>query len=805
MANSFDTCIRAALEAKRITATKADELRDQIERAQQSGLSLADEQRAALALGQLDRLEADILRRKANTIRQARMDRWNAAEATAHPKGAAWGAASKLVRDVSGMARWGNVDSQSHILQKRFHAKVTEAIAALRAKGIFGQTQDFELGEKMALELRGVDTGNAEAKGFAKAFSGAFEEARTLFNKAGGMIGKRADWGTPQPHNAGEILRAGLDEWKAFAKPLLDASKMVRDDGTPLTPADLDEVLEGAYKSITGTKVSRHGGASKANSRQDHRVLVFKDGESWLKYNRRFGEADILGAFTSHLDGMARDIAQMQVLGPNPAAGVVALQEALVKDMEGRALTPMQDWLRAKGWKVNNAEAAARRVEGLWDTVRGNPAAVGFLSQMSKAARDFQVSTKLGGAAVSSLADEGTMAHTALWNGLDPIRLLRRELDQLTKEEYRQFAMRAWLGWDSWTRNGVATNRFADEALGKGYAATFAEGTMRASGLNVVTDARRAAFGTEMLGALGDLAGRSLDQIRAENPRLADALGRYGIKSSDWDAMRANAVDFDGATYLHPQAILDAMPNRAGEALTEKLMRLVLTETDFAVPTPGALERYLVTGGTKAGTAAGEVVRHLFQFKTFPVTMLTTHFARGLFADGAAKKAAYLVPFFVLTTGMGALVLQARSLLQGRDPMDMSKPEFWGAAAAQGGGTGLLGDFFYQGVTGTSRFGNNLAASLMGPTIGLIGDAGKVALTGLQGDLTPKGAVDFATRHLMPGSSLWYARLAIDRMVKDQLVSMADPAGARRTFLARERFYREQGSQFWWKPGEFMP
>lgn len=814
--SSIDHCLTRAVADKTLTQEDADALREEI--GAHEMLEQTDAGKASRAMQVLEDKERDILRRKANAARQAQINVDLVQAARQHPRGTLAGALAHLVRDRTGMAQYGNVDSQQHIWQRRLQAKITDATKELRAKGILGQKVDFLLAEKVALEMRGKDTGDAAAKRLAGVFAEAFEEARVEFNKQGGDIKKRPDWGTPQFHDVIAILNGSKGpgtakaEWKAFVTPLLDLEKMRLPNGAPLTPGQLDVALNTIFRAFSTGKPAVAPWASKAtaNMRLDHRFLVFKDADSWLTYNRRYGEKDVFAGFVHHLDGLAREVALMRTLGPIPEAGFLALQNA-VRETAGYNIrhgnfNRVQNWARKKGWRVNGPEGQAYRLQSAWDTVAGNNGNIpGTLQQMSAAVRAMNTTTKLGGAALSSLADEGTMAMTAAWNGISMVGVMRREIQQLTSEEQRVWAMRAWIGWESWMRAGVATNRFADEAIGKGFYANAAEATMRASGLNALTDARRAAFGMEFLGALGDAASKPLAVIRLENPKLARALEHYAISDKDWAAMRENGlVDFDGAKYVHPEALANSGHPHA-EDLVEKLMRMVLTETDFAVPTPGALERSMVTMGTRGGTGAGEVVRHLGQFKSFSITMATTHLSRAFNQAGLRGKANYLIPYVIVTTGAGAVALQAKAVAYGKTPLDMTRPSFWLAALAQGGGLGLFGDYLYQGLGGQNRFGNSFATSLLGPTFGMFTDSMSLFSDTVGGDLAPKQVTDYALRHLVPGSSLWYTRLMLERAFTDQLKLLSDEPSARRTFAAKEAFASSQGSEFYWKPGHLLP
>ncbi len=137
----------------------------------------------------------------------------------------------------------------------------------------------------------------------------------------------------------------------------------------------------------------------------------------------------------------------------------------------------------------------------------------------------------------------------------------------------------------------------------------------------------------------------------------------------------------------------------------------------------------------------------------------------------------------------------------------MDTPEAWAAAFVQGGGAGIYGDFFFNDA---NRFGQGPITSMMGPTVGLSEEALKLTWGNAQQIMAgedPKLAADvvgFAKRY-MPGGSLWYTGLILEREVWDQLQLEADPRGTRRRINRAERRARDLGSDFWWRPGERSP
>lgn len=189
-----------------------------------------------------------------------------------------------------------------------------------------GLCENKKLITDLVHEIAGDDTGNPVAKSAAKAWIDTVESLRERFNAAGGDIGKLEDWLFPQTHDrykitnaarrlaGGELKQAGLtikdtvthkkynpnqnrDAWIDFVWDKLDSSKYLDDDLKPLSDdamrALLSDVFEtirtnGANKENVG-KVTAGRGKSKANTRQEHRTLMFKDAQARLDYNEVFG------------------------------------------------------------------------------------------------------------------------------------------------------------------------------------------------------------------------------------------------------------------------------------------------------------------------------------------------------------------------------------------------------------------------------------------------------------------------------------------------------------------------------------
>jgi hypothetical protein len=428
--------------------------------------------------------------------------------------------------------------------------------------------------------------------------------------------------------------------------------------------------------------------------------------------------------------------------------------------------------------------------------------------------RAWITAARLGGATLSSVSDFATMRQVQAWNGLPATGWMNDYLRLLNpaNAEDRRVAVRAGLLAEAWAQRAAGAMRNQADVIGTGLGSRAADFVLRASGLNAHTQAARWAIQMETLGVLADEAGKQLDDLP---PLLRQALGRYGIGQAEWDILRASGVVEDGGVrFLSPEAVArgatmaDAAARARLEAAT-RLLEFVQSEARFAVPEPGAAERALMVGQTRPGTWTGEFVRSAMQFKTFPITVMLMHIGRGLNQETAAGKAAYLASYGIATTLMGALAIQLKAVGQGRDPRDMSAPGFWGAAFAQGGGAGIVGDFLFTSI---NRADQSLYMNMVGgPMGGLLDDISRIAglnITALaeEGRERAIGAdLSRFLRHNAPGTTLWYSRLAMDRLIWDRLQVWADPHAQRRFRTVERRALREFDQGFWWAPGEAAP
>lgn len=211
--------------------------------------------------------------------------------------------------------------------------------------------------DNIVREIWGQDTQDAKAKALAQSWMKVAEGLRVRSNAAGTAIGK-LDYGyLPQSHSAEALISIGEDAWVSYLMRdgVLDRSKMK----SPVTDQVLDDdelekALREAWKNITTDgwidrepSFAVFGRGMLAKRRDDyHRFLHFKNADAWLAYHRDFKAGDPFEAMMGHLSIMSRDIATLEIFGPNPDAMRNYLKQVVLR--HAAEAVPQQTNLRRK-------------------------------------------------------------------------------------------------------------------------------------------------------------------------------------------------------------------------------------------------------------------------------------------------------------------------------------------------------------------------------------------------------------------------------------------------------------------------
>lgn len=340
---------------------------------------------------------------------------------------------------------------------------------------------------------------------------------------------------------------------------------------------------------------------------------------------------------------------------------------------------------------------------------------------------------------------------------------------------------------------------------------------------SVTQNTRRTYKSGEDLGRRLGNAERRMTEMRAKM-RAADSSANKSInqKFKDLDK-RVNDLDTEFVEYqakvaerqTKRQYVMDKLANSIdGEKklLAQKIRDEVATqfqahlldEQGMAVVEAGLRERTWMSAGQKKGTAMGEILKGMLQFKSFPAAFLMRHGSRTMAQDGVKGKAGYGISIFAMTTLLGALVVQLKELANGNDPQtmwDSDDPQktmnFLTRSAVQGGGLSILGDIL---VAGTDTSGRGTSDFMVGP----FGSDAKAVLGLTVGNFTQyyegkdTNASNEAFRLLknkIPAQNLWYTKAATNRLVFDEMQDMIAPGYREKLLRKAER--QHDRTRFW--------
>ena len=836
-------CLISAAEQGAITREEAQAMSDLFdENFAQSRLAMGDAPAFAKAKEQLEKVlrsEAIEKRRHADLTEAARL---TLKTRLVNSDGGAFKWA-KAVLSHYGFRDGSSVRGRSEAIMATAHAAMADFMFTFRRSGILGRRENRALHGDFVRELHGEHSGDATAHALANVVGRVFEDLRQRFNAAGGSIGKLEGFGMPHSHDRlkvrGRMVNGsatGREPWKARMRLLLDPSRMADQlTGLAITPRRFEAALDHAWENIVSEgrahmqpTMQRGGLGAIGNRRQDERFFVFRDATAWLDYHRDFGKGDMVQAVVNHVNSMAKDIAAMELLGPNPAAMVEWMKQVVGRDI-GRMEAGLPSQSKpSKLLPASQAAAAERYIGWLWQTLRGPGTVISGAANFTAGVKNFTTAAVLGATGILAGATDPFIATAARRLAGVPVVSTAAAMLRNLSRQTRDDIVRSGVMWDEYLHVMGDDIRFAGPALGAEWTRWLADRAVTWNGLKPLTTGRKLLEARAWQSHIADLA-REKKTFGQLDKRFRRALEGFGIGKEDWDIW-TQAIDHNG--FVTPMEIINRGGNvqyldlrlgglssaqqlaevraiRHREA-AEKLAELTTSWSERSVPSGTPNARAVVSAGSQRGTIPGELIDYFLHLKSFGLSFTALQIeaigemagqrggGRGL-RTGLGYFASLAVP---LSIG-GGVYIQLKALADGKDPMDMTTANFWEKALLTGGGFGLFGDFLRASQ---NRFGQSTLEALQGPGIAFLSDAIGAAYKHLNDPLGEgREAGDKMLERWMPVlSSHPLTRLAYRRVLLDNLQWAKDPK-ADKAFKAKAASAKKNGAGYFLPPGTLTP
>lgn len=697
-----------------------------------------------------------------------------------------------------------------------FMAIFDDALARM-GKGAFGRQKGKAHLNNIPHEIWGRKTGDKNASDMAKAYTQIENLMVDALNDAGGSLTKRADFHLPQRHSSARMIKEKYAAFEAREFDLWNWDAMRWPDGSPIEPGLRKEYMRHVYETKTTNgankiKAEAMGGRGRSlgNRLDVHRSVIYKDSDAWLKSHKAIGDGNVFEVMVAHINDMSHRIAMVQAFGPNPELtrqnihNMVRLEASKVG---GRAVSDAESVLKNKFDPMFEVMTRENPLDpdSNWGALVSGTA-------------NIITSAVLGSTPLISVpSDIITTALVRMNQGMRPFKGIGTAVKAILTDKQNQEIISNQSGFimdDIFSSNYAVTRYTGLTSFGPAITRRIADVNMRLSLLSGSTRAIRWGNQAEFMGLMARDLNKGFDELPYKL-----VMNRYGIGAKEWDAFRKhvkpwNASKKNQTNFLRPIDILQSnIPNKS--EMYHRFQGMIYEESYTMVPGASIEGQVFLRGSSRPDTLAGAILYSFAMFKNFPVSINMLYGRLAMVNPSRKGRAAFIGSMIAGLTFAGALSIQLREISKGRDPLDMATPMFLSKSMLAGGGMSIFGDFLFTGI---NEFGRGPEEATAGPIVGFIGDTAQLAfgdafkwadaLGGLaepgEGSTITRG-IEWARRYT-PGSSLWYARQALNHYVFDALLELADPQGYRDRNRRLERGrQRDFGQSYWWRPGDSTP
>lgn len=633
-------------------------------------------------------------------------------------------------------------------------------------------------------------------------------------------------WRVPQVWEALKASAKGRAKFVEDFMPRIDWQKVRNKDGTHKTADERQSFLEEAWLTLASDGANKDPEGSTfadiAQRMKFARQMHIKDAEGWLYLQKEYGGSGVKEMMDQHVRQTAITIGAVDVFGTDMDATMKAVFEMSGEHV--RTLDPaLQDKMVDMEKKdAQNARLMFAHLFGTWRTVHSK----GF-AEVMQGLRNLQLLKLAQSWTATLIGDIPTtlgMLRANKASGLEQfaqrLALLnpKNEQDRLVLEQAGLLA----------EVMGNHVSRYGEEMLAtRGWTKGIGDATMKLSLTPFLTRSSQHANRLVLMSAMARKVAR-MTFADATDPANIDGriLRGAGVTPEDWAVWRmARMSELSGGRKALTPAAIDAIPDAelleagihpsAKNAAAERLLSYVLNEDAIGITVAGPRETALVRRRMDMGTAKDELYASFLVFKSFPLAIYQKHFgrfsrSRAFSKDGTLGNAgvyAYMIGFVVMSTLLGALLVQARQIRDGKDPRNMNSIKFWGTAAASGGGLGFAGDVAAAATTDANQLLQTLAGPLMTDAakgLALAGSSASKAVTEEQAFRAEQAggeAVKLA-RSYMPVVGLTYVKPFLDSLLFSEVQEWASPGYAER---AKARMYQDYQQERYWDTGEMLP
>lgn len=546
-------------------------------------------------------------------------------------------------------------------------------------------------------------------------------------------------------YNPSKLNSMGKENWVALQKSLIDIEGTFKNTRAANLEGEIDDavvdqmigntfdnIIQGNGVLFTKAVVAKDWGKIE---RASHMFYKFKDWKAWGIGDKEFGQGSLFKSWLMDINTSGKQVGMAEIMGSAPEMMYNEMRHIQVAKKPLTPLNSVQYQLTDSLFKnllgVNRAA---------WSPTVANVGA--SIRSISSAAR-------LGNLVLRSISDIsqiGGMAQRAgygYWSSyfdgiVNAFNLMPGESRQILARTMSS-SMNTHMGYVSRyvesSQMGDVVNKLSNEFFHK-------------TGLTAWDEGNKLSAMVPIMKGLGRDSSKSFNQL---GNQVQANLRKFSINEAEWDAMRSKTeksmFSTDNVTSLSDSEIKTLWENgdkivplsEYRSTLFRKVFGMFDAMHENAVLNPTAYTNMITTFNTRTGTAGGEAVRLIMQFKAYPIQYMRRVWVGGM-QDFDSFQGKFM---YALNMSLGTMMLASLSEvlvslgngLTPPDPTKMSRSEqvrYFSKLLA--GGMGVFGK-----IMDPKSQNKNLVASFMTtPSLRFVSDPLIAAVAASTGNL--KGA-----------------------------------------------------------------
>ncbi len=670
---------------------------------------------------------------------------------------------------------------------------------------------------------------------------------------AGADIALIPGYMTKQTHSQDKFLhkKFGKNEvekretWKKSIMQWLDTEKTFGDLPADMTPdkvlnAIWDNITKGRHMAYIPEEISFIPGKNITKRAAAERKLFFKNGEAAYEYNRMYGSDNLRETVLFQLENMANTTVLLNYMGSNPRYNFETVFRELHRRAREENNVKNLEYLKKGAGPV--APSLTRAANNQLASLLGEDRIPGSanMAKINSLIRSMNNVAYLGGSLLTAFMDLASSPTVAHLQGRGYMGALQDAVKGLAgvgkRPEYREALESIGFIGDAFL--GQVAEKFSGDIGISRQAGYISNKFFQLNGLRWWTDSIRSAHTLGMSRDLAKMAGKTYGEL---NINMKDFLKRFNITEKDWDILRKYGIKSanNGDKFMLNEAIKE-LPDetiaelfgikiqkvkkdadtaslakagrlyaRAIEAkrnqLADKLQTALLASGMETVLLPTVTEAGFSKQATAPGTHLGEMLRHVIQFKQFPLALYN------IILKGIAREYREAGPMEAIKTGavfmtgmiaMAYLSMTAKDLCNNRTPRDITDPKVFAEVVVRSGALSLYGDLL---LNDTSRSPYEIMGTFLGPTASSVGELSQIASKAMfNGENVADDLTKFAIQRapalgvmnpvtsVLAYTNLFYLKPILNYYVYDNINEMLNPGYNER---ARARLL-QQGRDF---------